>query len=66
MIAMGLIFRGYQLGDASQIAIFEYSLLVFAAGWSFVLFGQTVDRLASLGMALIIQSGIIIAMRSQP
>jgi len=63
---MGLIFRGYQLGDASQIAIFEYSLLVFAAGWSFVLFGQTVDRLASLGMALIIQSGIIIAMRSQP
>ncbi len=63
---MGLIFRGYQLGDASQIAIFEYSLLVFAAGWSFVLFGQTVDRLASLGMTLIIQSGIIIAMRSQP
>ncbi|MCI2399185.1 DMT family transporter [Aliiroseovarius subalbicans] len=65
MIAMGLIFRGYQLGEASQVAIFEYSMLIFAAGWSFSLFGTTLEARAALGMVLIIASGILIAIRSR-
>lgn len=64
MAAIGLIFRGYQLGDAGQVAIFEYSMLPFAAGWSFLLFGDTLNLMAAGGMVMIIVSGIIISMRS--
>lgn len=59
------IVRGYQLGEASYVGIFEYSLLVFVAIWAFVLFGQGVDALSALGMALIIVSGAVIAIRSR-
>ncbi|WP_371169223.1 DMT family transporter [Aliiroseovarius sp. 2305UL8-7] len=66
LVAVGLVFKGYQLGDAAQVAIYEYSLLAFAAGWSFVLFGQPIPPQAILGMALIVVSGIVISLRSRP
>ncbi len=66
LVAVGLIFKGYQLGDAAQVAIYEYLLLPFAAGWSFVLFGDPVPARAVLGMILIIVSGAIISLRSRP
>jgi drug/metabolite transporter (DMT)-like permease len=59
------IVRAYQLGEASYVGIFEYSLLVFVAVWAWVLFGEVVDPLAVLGMALIIGSGAVIALRSR-
>ena len=34
LIGIGLIFRGYLLGEASHVAVFEYSLLVFASFWA--------------------------------
>ncbi len=64
LIGIGLIFRGYQLGEASQVAVFEYSLLVFASFWAWVLWGQTVPPLGLAGMALIALAGSIIALRS--
>ena len=65
IFAVGLIFRGYQLGDAAQVAIYEYSLLVFAAGWSYLMFSQTVDLMMAIGMGFIILSGIVISLRSR-
>ncbi len=65
IFAVGLIFRGYQLGDAAQVAIYEYSLLVFAAGWSYLMFSQTVDLMMAMGMGFIILSGIVISLRSR-
>ncbi|MDE9450977.1 DMT family transporter [Aliiroseovarius sp. Z3] len=65
LIAVGLIFKGYQMGDAAQVAIYEYLLLPFAAGWSLVLFGDPVPARAVVGMALIIVSGAIISLRSR-
>ena len=65
LVAVGLIFKGYQMGDAAQVAIYEYLLLPFAAGWSFVLFGDPIPASAVLGMALIIVSGAIISLRSR-
>lgn len=64
LIGIALIFRGYQLGEASQVAVFEYSLLVFASFWAFVLWGQSVEPMAFAGMALIACAGAVIAMRS--
>lgn len=65
LIAVGLVFRGYQLGDAAQVAIYEYSLLGFAAMWSFVLYGDRLGSGALLGMVLIVISGVVISMRSR-
>ena len=64
LLGIGLIFRGYQLGEASQVAVFEYSLLVFASFWAWVLWGQVVPMLGLIGMVLIAGAGTVIALRS--
>lgn len=66
LLGIGLIFRGYQLGEASAVAVFEYSLLVFASFWAWVLWAQTVTPLAMLGMVLIAAAGAVIALRGEP
>lgn len=63
LIAVGLITRAYQLGEASFVAGFEYALLIFAVFWGFVLLGITVDFWALAGIALIILSGVVLAIR---
>lgn len=65
IVAVGLLIKGYQWADASYVAVFEYSLLIWVSLWAFVLRGETVDRIAFLGIALIILSGAVIAMRSR-
>lgn len=65
ILAVFLIVRGYQLGEASYVGIFEYSLLVFVVAWSFVLFGEVVDPVAALGIVLIVASGTVIAVRGR-
>jgi len=62
MIGIVCIFRGYQLGEASQVAVFEYSLLIFASAWAWYLWGQIVPPVGLLGMGLIIASGALIAL----
>jgi drug/metabolite transporter (DMT)-like permease len=64
LIGIALIFRGYQLGEASHVAVFEYSLLVFASFWAWMLWGQTVSPLGLTGMVLIAIAGTVIALRS--
>lgn len=64
LIGIGLIFRGYLLGEASHVAVFEYSLLVFASFWAWVLWDQAVPVLGLFGMVLIALAGSIIALRS--
>lgn len=63
VIGIALIFRGYQLAEASFVAVFEYSLLVFASVWAFVLWDQTLPPLAIVGMGLIAMAGITIIWR---
>lgn len=64
IIGIGLIFRGYLLGEAGFVAVFEYSLLLFASFWAWVLWGQTVGPLALAGMVLIAGAGAVITRRS--
>ena len=64
MIGIALIFRGYLVGEAGYVAVFEYSLLVFASFWAWVLWGQTVNLLALSGMALIAGAGVVITLRT--
>ena len=64
IIGIGLIFRGYLQGEAGYVAVFEYSLLVFASFWAWVLWGQTVGPLALLGMVMIAGAGVVITLRT--
>jgi drug/metabolite transporter (DMT)-like permease len=64
IIGIGLIFRGYLLGEAGYVAVFEYSLLVFASFWAWVLWEQGVGPLALAGMAMIAAAGAVITLRS--
>lgn len=57
LVAVGLVIRAYQLGEASHVAPFEYALLPFAMLWGFVLLGDTVDGAALAGLGLIVLSG---------
>ena len=63
IIAVAFITRAYQMIDPSYMAVFEYSLLIFASFWAFVIFDQGIGLGAAAGMLLIIVSGVIIALR---
>lgn len=65
IIGVVLLTRGYQLGEASYVAINEYSLIVFASFFAWVMWGQTLGVIALIGVAMIIASGSIIALRSK-
>lgn len=64
IVGVGLLTRGYQLGEASYVAINEYSLIVFAALFGWIMWGQTLGAIALIGIGCIIASGSIIALRS--
>lgn len=64
LIAVGMLTRAYQIGDTSYIAVFEYAFLIFASFWGWVLWGDPLDFWGFVGMAAIIGSGVVIALRS--
>lgn len=65
LLAVGLLFRAYQLADAAQVSVYEYSMLPFAAVWSLVMYDEAIRSSAILGMGLIVVSGVTISMRSR-
>lgn len=64
IVAVGLLTRAYQVGETSYVAPFEYSFLIFAGFWGYVLYGETLGGWGLFGVALIIGSGAVIAVRS--
>jgi drug/metabolite transporter (DMT)-like permease len=64
LIGVGMSIRAYQLADATMVAVFENTLLVFATFWAFVLWAEAPDALGLLGLAMITAAGIIISLRS--
>ncbi len=61
LIAVFFLTRGYQSAETTFLTVFEYSFLVFAAIWAWVLFGTTLGIRDALGLSLIIISGVIVA-----
>ena len=53
--------RAYQLAEASYVAVFEYSFLVFAAIWAVILLMNIPTSTELAGMLMILGSGILIA-----
>lgn len=57
--------RAYQIGEASYVAIFEYSIMIFGPLFAFVWFGQTLAAGQMAGILLIILAGSVIALRAR-
>lgn len=64
VVGVFLVLRAYQMDEPTNVAVFEYSVMVFAPLFAWVLFGQTLDLLQGLGIVLISAAGVIIALRS--
>lgn len=65
VVGVGLLNRAYQLGEASHVAVFEYSIMIFGPFFSWWLLGQEVTALQGIGIALIAGAGTIIAIRTR-
>ena len=58
-----LITRAYQLGEASFVAVFEYSVLLVGPAIAWIAYGQALGLAQMLGIALIVGAGSTLALR---
>ncbi|MFA7433625.1 MAG: DMT family transporter [Gemmobacter sp.] len=65
VVGVGLMVRGYQMAEASRVAIFEYVILPVSALWSWVIWGDRIGPVAIAGMVLIFAAGAMIARRGR-
>lgn len=65
LAGIGLITRAYLLAEASRIAVFEYSFLISAGFWSYILWQEFPDTLGLIGISLIIAAGAVIILRTR-
>ena len=66
LIAVAGLIKGYQVAEPTFVAIFEYSFLIFAGFWGWIIWSQIPDGIGMFGIALIMGAGIVITMRSLP
>jgi drug/metabolite transporter (DMT)-like permease len=60
-----LLIRAYQWGEASQVSVLEYSIMIFGPFFAWLLMGQSITPTMIAGIALIMIAGGIIAVRSK-
>lgn len=65
VVAVGLIISAYQRADPGYVSIFEYSVLVFAPLWAWLVFGDSLQLTTIIGMAMIGAAGVLISLRSR-
>jgi drug/metabolite transporter (DMT)-like permease len=65
IVGIGCLTKAYQIGEASFVAINEYSLIVFASFWAYVIWDETLGSLAIVGIMLIAASGVVITLRAR-
>lgn len=65
ILASTLIARAYQSAPAPVVATFEYTYLIFAAGWDAVR-GDFPAPISLLGIAMIILAGVLVLRKANP
>ena len=65
LIGVAGLVRGYQMADPTYLGVFEYSFLLFAGFWGWVLWRQIPDGAALAGITAIIAAGVAITLRSR-
>lgn len=61
VFAVSLIAQAYRIGTPAVVAVFEYSFLIFASLWAFLIWGTTTNPLAWIGIIVILVSGLLMA-----
>ena len=61
VFAVPLIAQAYRIGNPAVVAVFEYSFLIFASLWTFLLWGITSNPLTWVGIIVILISGSLMA-----
>jgi len=62
VVALGLMVRGYQMTTAARASVYEYVILPAAALWGWLLWGEVLEPMALIGMAMIAAAGGLIAL----
>ena len=65
LIAVSGLVRSYQIAEPTYIAVFEYSLLVFAGFWGWLLWKEIPDAIGIIGIVIIVGTGIVIVLRTR-
>ena len=65
IVAVAGLVRGYQIADPTFMGVFEYSFLLFAGVWGYILWRHLPDATAILGICLIVAAGATITVRSR-
>ncbi|MGB7244447.1 MAG: DMT family transporter [Sulfitobacter sp.] len=65
VLGVGFLIRAYQFGEASQVSVLEYSIMIFGPFFGWVIMGQEISSMQMLGVVFIAVSGGIIAVRSR-
>ena len=65
VVAVAGLIRGYQIAEPTFVGVFEYSFLLFAGIWGYVIWGDIPDALALAGICLIMAAGAVITIRSR-
>ena len=64
LVAVSGLIRGYQIGEPTYVAVFEYSFLAFAGFWAWVFWSEIPDAISSIGIFIIVCAGVVITLRS--
>ncbi|MDE0211429.1 MAG: DMT family transporter [Boseongicola sp.] len=64
-IAVILIAEAYRTGTAALVAVFEYSFLIFACLWAFLLWNLPTNSIAATGIAIVVAAGILMAINER-
>lgn len=65
IVGVFMLTRAYQLAEPARVAVFEYSFLLWAGVFAYLLWGQLPDFVGFIGISLIVLAGMIIIWRSQ-
>lgn len=64
VLAIGLIYHGYQSGETGGLAVFEYAFLPVAALTAWLLWEEALDPAGMAGIGLIVAAGLVVTWRS--
>ncbi len=64
LIGIGMIMQAYLIGEVTYVTIFEYAMLISAGLTAYLAFGQVIPPLGLLGLAIIVLTGAVIALRT--
>ncbi len=65
LIAVSGLIRGYQVAEPTYVAVFEYSFLIFAGFWGWILWREIPDAIGFIGIFGIVVAGLLITLRAR-